>query len=122
MIPRVVLQPKDHLKYHSYIKFEKDNEEIITINTLDSYKIHNANILCIDVQGYELKVLNGSKNLLNKIDALLVEVNRKEMYEGCPHISEIDKFLSDFNLVRVVTKWWNGTIPWEMHYILIEKN
>ena len=107
-----ILQPKDHLKYHSYIKFEKDNKEVIEINTLDSYNISNSNILCIDVQGYELKVLYGSKNLLNKIDALMVEVNRKEMYEGCPHISEIDKFLSDYGFVRVVTKWWKGTIPW----------
>ena len=41
---------KEHLKYHSYIEFEKDNE-IINVDTLDSFNINNANILCIDVQG-----------------------------------------------------------------------
>ena len=97
-----ILKPKDHLKYHSYINFKKDLEEIINVETLDSFKIEDANILCIDVQGYELKVLQGSKNFLKKCDALLIEINRKEMYE----------FLKLFNLYRVKTSWWQGTIPW----------
>jgi len=107
-----ILKPKDHLKYHSYINFKKDLEEIINVETLDSFKIEDANILCIDVQGYELKVLQGSKNFLKKCDALLIEINRKEMYEGCPHVTELDKFLKLFNLYRVKTSWWQGTIPW----------
>lgn len=107
-----ILEPKEHLKYHTYIKFEKDNKEIIYVDTLDSLNIHDVNILCIDVQGYELNVLKGSINSLNNIEALVVEVNRKELYEGCPHVSEIDNFLKDFGYVRIVTKWWKKTIPW----------
>ncbi len=107
-----ILEPKEHLKYHSYIEFEKDNKEIIYVDTLDSFNIDNANILCIDVQGYELNVLKGSKKSLNNVEALVVEINRKELYEGCPHVSEIDNFLKDFNYVRIVTKWWRKTIPW----------
>lgn len=107
-----ILKPKDHLKYHSYINFEKDLEEIINVETLDSFEINDANILCIDVQGYELKVLQGSKNFLKLCDAVLIEINRKEMYEGCPHVTEIDRFLKLFNLHRVKTSWWQGTIPW----------
>ena len=107
-----ILKPKEHLKYHSYIEFEKDNQEIIYVDTLDSFNIHDVNILCIDVQGYELNVLKGSKTSLKNIDALLVEINRKELYEGCPHVSEIDHFLKDFDYVRIVTKWWKKTIPW----------
>lgn len=107
-----ILKPKDHLKYHSYIEFEKDNKETIYVETLDSFNIDNANVLCIDVQGYELNVLKGSKNSLNNVEALVVEINRKELYEGCPHVNEIDKFLKDFNYIRIVTKWWKKTIPW----------
>jgi len=59
-----ILEPKEHLKYHSYIEFEKDHKEIINVDTLDSFNIDNANILCIDVQGYELNVLKGSKKSL----------------------------------------------------------
>ena len=94
------------------IEFEKDNKEIIYVDTLDSFNIHDVNILCIDVQGYELNVLKGSKKSLNNVEALVVEINRKELYEGCPHVSEIDNFLKDFNYVRIVTKWWRKTIPW----------
>ena len=75
-------------------------------------------IFYVDVQGYELNVLKGSKISLKNIDALLVEINRKELYDGCPHVSEIDSFLKDFNYVRIVTKWWKKTIPGEMLYIL----
>tara|TARA_B100000902_G_scaffold307194_1_gene296039 strand:+ start:1744 stop:2475 length:732 start_codon:yes stop_codon:yes gene_type:complete len=107
-----ILKPKDHLKYHSYIEFEKDNKEIIYVDTLDSFNIDNANVLCIDVQGYELNVLKGSKNSLNNVEALVVEINRKELYEGCPHVNEIDNFLKDYNYIRIVTKWWKKTIPW----------
>lgn len=107
-----ILEPKEHLKYHAYIEFEKDNDEIINVNTLDSLNIYDANILCVDVQGYELNVLKGSKTSLKNIDAILVEINRKELYEGCPHVSEIDSFLKDFNYVRIATKWWKKTIPW----------
>jgi len=107
-----ILKPKEHLKYHSYIEFEKDNQEVIYVDTLDSFNIHDINILCIDVQGYELNVLKGSINSLNNVEALVVEINRKELYEGCPHVSEIDNFLKDFDYVRIVTKWWKKTIPW----------
>lgn len=107
-----ILKPKEHLKYHSYIEFEKDEEEIINVDTLDSFNIDDANILCIDVQGYELNVLKGSKKSLNNVEALIVEINRKELYEGCPHVSDLDSFLKDFNYIRIATKWWKNTIPW----------
>ena len=115
------LKPKDHLIYHSYIEFRKDEEETIEINTLDSYKLNEANILCVDVQGYELNVLKGSTSSLKNFEALLIEVNRKELYEDCPHISEIDSFLKKHNFLRVVTKWWKKTIPWG-DALYIQKN
>ena len=106
------LKPKDHLKYHSYINFTLDEKEVIQIMKLDSYKINDANILCVDVQGFELKVLKGGERFIENCDAILIEVNRKELYEGCPHINDIDKFLKNFNFIRVSTKWWKQTIPW----------
>ena len=56
-----ILKPKDHLKYHSYIEFEKDNKETIYVDTL-THLILITQTFCIDVQGYELNVLKGSKN------------------------------------------------------------
>ena len=74
-----ILKPKDHLKYHSYIEFEKDNRETIYVDTLDSFNIDNANVLCIDVQGYELNVLKGSKKFIEQCRSPCSEIDRKEI-------------------------------------------
>lgn len=51
------------------------------------------NFLTVDVQGAELLVLNGAKELLRHIHAIDIEVNFTEMYAGCAQIEDIDDFL-----------------------------
>ena len=117
-----LLKPKDHLKYHSYIQFEYDSDEVIDVKTLNSYKIKDVNLICIDVQGYELNVLKGANSFLKQCEALLIEINRKELYVGCPEVKDIDKFLKSYGFIRVVTKWWKKTIPWgDALYVKKEK-
>jgi hypothetical protein len=67
------------------------------------------NFLNIDVQGYELEVFKGAFGSLKNIDYIISEVNRDEIYEGCPHIDELDNFLIQFNLQRVETNWAGDT-------------
>jgi len=105
-----VLKPKEHLKYHPHVKFEKSKD--IHIKTLDSLENISVNFLNLDVQGYELEVLKGSINTLKKIDFILTEVNRKELYEKCVLINELDKFLDNQGFLRCETKWWNNTGTW----------
>lgn len=62
--------------------------------------IKHINFLNIDVQGAELKVLKGAGNILNQIDYIYAEVNAAETYIGCPLISDLDEFLSDFERVE----------------------
>ena len=69
------------------------------------------NLLVLDIQGAELLALKGSIGILDKIEFIFLEVNLKEMYEGCPLINEIDEFLLDFNFVRVDTCLWR-TFRW----------
>jgi len=98
-----LLKPKKHLQEHPEVTFP---EEInVEVKTLDDYKIQGFNFLNIDVQGYELEVLKGGKELLNKIDGMILEVNRDEVYEGCPMIEDIDNFLSDYGIKRVFEFW-----------------
>ncbi len=47
----------------------------------------------IDVQGYELEVLKGASKILTKIDYLLLEVSKNQMYKTQPLENEIIKFL-----------------------------
>ena len=49
-------------------------------------------LIKIDVQGYELEVLKGSKKILSKIDYLLVEVSKNRMYNNQATEREIVTF------------------------------
>ncbi len=49
------------------------------------------------------------KNTLNNIKYLISEVNRDEVYENCPHIDELDEYLSQFNFNRAETNWAGDT-------------
>ena len=62
-------------------------------------------LLELDIQGAELKALQGySKGLLHT-KWIYCEVNRELLYEGCSLISEIDDFLHQHGFIRAATRW-----------------
>lgn len=95
------LKPKLHLIQHPDISFEK--KEIVKINKLDNLNIRDSNYMSIDVQGFELEVLKGSKKTLNIIDYIYCEVNTDETYSNNPLMKDIDKYLKKYNFKRVET-------------------
>lgn len=104
-----ILNPKHVLEQYPNIIF--DRKETVEMVTMDSVidENHNYNFLNMDTQGYELEVLKGAKNTLQKIDCVYTEVNNTEVYENNALIEEIDEFLKDYNMVRVETDWMGGT-------------
>ena len=86
----------------------KKKTKIITknINKIfeENYDIKNFNFLNLDIQGAELKAMEGCSEILSSIDAVYTEINFEELYEGCPHVNEIDLFLKEFKFKRVLTK------------------
>lgn len=99
-----ILKPKKHLELYSDITF--DRMEKVEVKKLDDYNYIDYNLLNIDVQGYELEVLKGSKNTLKNIDYVYCEVNNDEIYENNAYISDIDNFLSKYSFKRTETNWW----------------
>ncbi len=81
------------------------------MKTLDSYLNlpHSYNFINIDVQGYELEVFKGAVNTLEKIDYIITEVNRAELYKNCVQIEELDSFLSQHGFARDITSWDGDT-------------
>ena len=81
----------------------------VNIKPLDAWldenkvKRNNFNFLNIDIQGYELEALKGMTKQLKTFDYIYMEVNFCEVYKGSPNISDIDKFLLNFNFQRVGT-------------------
>lgn len=119
-----LLRPKKHLTEHPQVKFiDRIKVEVDTLDSfLNEHKINTSeyNFLNIDVQGFELEVLKGGYNTLNNIDAMILEINRDEVYEGCPMVEEIDLFLAEAGFNRVLTCWQSES--WgDGFYIKVDK-
>jgi hypothetical protein len=70
-------------------------------NNLDPSKY---NVWNIDIQGADLLALKGGVNALKHVNVLYLEVNEKELYEGCPNVKDIDDFVSKYGFTRVLTE------------------
>jgi len=82
------------------------------ISVLDSICICKPALLKIDVQGYELQVLEGSKELLQYFDWIYVECSFAELYKGQALAWEIISSLSDhkFKLVGVYNIFYQNGV------------
>lgn len=67
-----------------------------------------ANFLNVDVQGVELKALEGLGPRISEFNWVYTEVNKKEVYKDCTKIVEIDEYLSKFGFSRIATRWVYG--------------
>jgi len=66
---------------------------------------HRYNFWNLDIQGTELSVIKGSRELLEHCDAIYTEVNSEHVYHNCGLISDMDAFLSTYGFKRVHTLW-----------------
>jgi len=71
--------------------------ETVDVNTLDNMTqeldLEDNILLKIDVQGYEHKVIMGSRNILNRIKLIIIETSFHELYEGQPLFQDIYELL-----------------------------
>ncbi|MCW6052236.1 FkbM family methyltransferase [Lyngbya sp. CCAP 1446/10] len=97
------------LKLHKdiYPGMVEVNQVTVISKTLDAlleqspFTSADFNIINIDIQGAELLAFQGAVETLKYIDAIITEVNREELYEGCALIDQIDDFLSSYGFQRV---------------------
>ena len=81
------------------------NEIVVNTNTIDNYCLENniseIDILKIDVQGSELKVLKGALNMLtsSKIKLIYIETYFKQQYINQPLFHDISKLLYEYNFI-----------------------
>jgi FkbM family methyltransferase len=113
-----LLKPKERLKW-SEIRFN-DPIQVKTIS-LDSWarreKIDRIDFLWLDLQGYELPVLQGAEQLLPNISYIYTEVNFVEAYEGQKIYPEIVRWLEERNF-EVIGKDFDETETWFFGNIL----
>lgn len=102
-----LLKPYKHLEKLDWCKFNK--KEKVAVITLDDYvknmpddiKFDKIDFMQMDVQGCELKVLKGAKNILPKIKLIYMEVSNEEYYKGQPLKKDVEKFMikNNFKLI-----------------------
>ena len=97
-----ILKPSLHLDYYPEIEFIRTEE--ISVKRFDNLQEKfNANFLILDVQGYELKVINGFGDKINDIDFIYTEVSTVELYENNVLIKELDQELYKLGYLRTNT-------------------
>lgn len=83
----------------------------VAITTLDSAVRTTGltiDFLKIDVQGYELEVLNGASSALDQVVGCELEVSFIEIYKNQPLFAEVDQFMRfrGFFLADLERVWW----------------
>jgi len=101
-----LLELGTHKEKHPKVHVDKViNVKTIRLDTLinrGKINISKYNFINLDLQGAELKALEGLGIYLKYIKYVYCEVNKEALYKGCALIGDIDDFLKDFE--RVDTK------------------
>lgn len=102
-----IMKPSEISKFYHTDKMEI--EEILEVKQvrLDGVVDREIDILKLDLQGYELEALKGSKQLLDKIKIITTEVEFVPLYESQPLFRDIDIFLTEngFRLLNLYDLW-----------------
>lgn len=79
-----LLDPLDHLQIHPDVLFSENLE--VPAYTIDSWakqnNVHNVDLMWLDMQGAEFRVLNASPNILGTVKLIYTEVSLIETYKG----------------------------------------
>jgi FkbM family methyltransferase len=95
-----LLEPGLHLTEHPDVKFDSQPIKIKT-KTLDSLSLGKFDLVVMDVQGAELKVLSGGIETFKDADALWLEVALGGLYKNDCSINDLSEFLAPFGFYPV---------------------
>jgi len=59
----------------------------------------------LDIQGVELKALKSLGTLIDQVQVIYTEVNKKKVYEKCDLIEDVDRYLMKNGFQRIATRW-----------------
>lgn len=78
-------------------------------NQLKSKNINEVDFIKIDTQGYELPILKGAHDFLDKVIGLELEVEFAPLYKNQPLFSEVNGFATNygFELFDIRRYYWN---------------
>lgn len=99
-------KPSKTKEIHTWLKF--NNTITIQTDTLENFckahQITTIDFIHLDVQGAELMVLQGAKNMISNITSLWLEVEKIELYENQALKPDIETFLLKNNFICIINK------------------
>lgn len=109
-----ILELGTHKDVHPEVHYVKDiTVKINRIDTLFPWgndgSLSGLDFLNIDLQGAEMMALKGMGDVLHGFKWAYLEVNKAELYKGCPLVEDIDIFLLGYGFKRVETLWAGNT-------------
>lgn len=105
-----------HAVHHPHVVMIGDIP--LTSSTLDTFFTSNRLVPSkytfwnMDIQGAELMALRGAPNALQHVQALYLEVNIEEVYQGCGQLHDLDTFLVGFTRIetRITEFGWGDAL------------
>lgn len=107
-----VLPPKLHLRQYPEYVFDEvlPVQQVRLDDYIQEHKLAGRyDTLILDVQGYELEVLQGAVETLKDISYIFTEVNREELFFGCVLVGELEEFLFSFGYELLDVEWFGGS-------------
>lgn len=103
-----LFKPTKQLEYYPHIQLVgAEKVRTITIDTIVTKLDRNSiDFIIMDVQGCELKALQGAKETLKlpSLKCIYLEVQTEQLYENTPLVEEIDEYLKQFGYQRIETR------------------
>lgn len=101
-----ILELDRHKTEHPEVEYvDKFSASTTTLDRIaEDLDAWDCNFLNLDLQGAELLALRGATQLLDSVDYVYTEVNIKSLYKDCARMKQIDIFLNQYDITRVVTK------------------
>lgn len=115
------LVPHKHLDHHPDIQFanpvkmQTKSLQCILSNIREVMDKLEYWCLVLDVQGYEDRVIRGTRNYIERFQSAIIEVNSENMFFDCPWVENIDNYMAYNGLYPVHNEPHTGPV-WDRAY------
>lgn len=78
---------------------------------MDENNINNVDLICIDLQGYELNALKSLGDYLHKVKYIITECSIESTYTNGANFIELNEYLNNYNFIYVSSNKFGERFP-----------